>query len=203
MASQRLLIKLSALTLCLRTALSVPSFDLDNRVFNLSGGYGVTLDVGTPPQKEWLMLCITCEPSSSYVVAKDAKVQCPQDNSCYPTTYPRFDSTASSTFKGNGSEDLLIFSGAYDYNTTGTYFTDKMSINGQELQGLSLGLAHQSSVRWGALAMGFSRQKPNMLGLLPYAKQKGLIAAEAFSLWLNGACQLLPHHHLTVKLTLS
>ena len=151
--------------------------------------YTVTLDIGTPPQPQKLLFCATCSMADGFVIAKGSNITCMDVGPCIPYDGPTFDPEKSSTFKPNGTEDVMIFGGALEQNVNGVYFQDTASIGGLELKNLSIGLAKETYCYPGFFSLGFAPVREGLTSILTSLKAVGSIASESYSVWLNGADQ--------------
>ncbi|KUI58707.1 putative aspartic-type endopeptidase OPSB [Cytospora mali] len=147
-----------------------------------SGGYFASCTLGTPRQNMTLLL----DTGSS-----DVWVPGYMANLCEEC--PSFNSSDSSTFIdiGEGDFDIAYVDGSY---SKGDYFKDTFEIAGATVSNLTMGLGTNTTLTYGVVGVGYkyseaiveteslSSAYPN----LPLAMvNQGLIATNAYSLWLN------------------
>ena len=201
-----LLLLLLALEASFATAQNVVSFDIGKRnkplphptkskrdtvtakLGNANYLYYANITVGSPGQL--LQLQIDSGSSDVWMTATGDEYCQESYNACVGGT---FDSEQSSSFKrleGQPFEISYVDGSA----SSGTYFSDAMSIGGVSLDSLQMGLATKTSIGTGILGVGFASNEaicthdpdcepyPTLTQQL--VKQKK-INSQAYSLWLN------------------
>ncbi|KAI1372339.1 acid protease [Hypoxylon crocopeplum] len=157
----------------------------------LRGGYFASCQVGTPGQN--LTLQLDTGSSDIWVPSSTASVceTSSQNNGC---TFGSFDETASNTFTvvGEGEFSISYVDGSH---STGDYVADTFEIGGATLDNLTMGLGLSTDIPYGLVGVGYALNEAiisethsasSAYDNLPVLMQKqGLIATNAYSLWLN------------------
>ncbi|ORY70238.1 aspartic peptidase domain-containing protein [Pseudomassariella vexata] len=157
------------------------------------GGYFATTKVGTPGQD--LTLQLDTGSSDIWVPASSASV-CTETSSSSSVNqgcdFGSFDYEASTSFDdvGPGEFSISYVDGSH---SKGDYFTDNFEIGGATLTNVTMGLGLDTDIPYGLVGVGYALNEAAVAGglsevydNLPVQMQKeGLIATNAYSLWLN------------------
>ncbi|KAI1393027.1 acid protease [Hypoxylon trugodes] len=157
----------------------------------LRGGYFASCQVGTPGQNLTLQLDTGSSdiwvPSSSSSVCETSS----QSDGC---TFGSFDESSSSTTTvvGEGDFSINYVDGSH---SKGDYITETFEIGGATLKNMTMGLGLSTDIPYGLVGVGYTLNEANVSDTgstssqydnLPLLMQKeGLIATNAYSLWLN------------------
>jgi len=148
--------------------------------------YYANLTLGTPAQS--LRLHIDTGSSDLWVNTASSRLCESQTNPCEGGTY---DSSASSTYQlVNTDFNISYVDGS---GATGDYVTDTLTFGGQTIKSFQFGIGESSSSAQGVLGIGYAvnEVQVNRAGGNPYPNlpvalvDNGLIASNAYSLWLN------------------
>ncbi|ERS99543.1 uncharacterized protein SPSK_03287 [Sporothrix schenckii 1099-18] len=172
----------------LRSRASSPSTFIETLVNNVTGGgYYASVNVGTPPQPQ--VLVIDTGSSDVWVIASDADLctsstlQHKYRDTCSHT----YDSSKSSTYKLVNSEgfDITYLDGT---GSSGDYIADTFEIGGASIKALQMGLASQTIRGTGIMGISYSASESTLdtyPNLIDQFQEQGLIATKAYSLYLN------------------
>lgn len=171
----------------LRSRASSPNTYIETLVNNVTGGgYYASIDVGTPPQPQ--VLVIDTGSSDVWVVASDADLctssllQRKYGDTCSDT----YDSSKSSTYKLVSSDfDISYLDGT---GSSGDYITDTFAIGGASIKALQMGYATQTVRGTGIMGISYSASESTLdiyPNLIDQFEQQGLISTKAYSLYLN------------------
>ncbi|RYP26967.1 hypothetical protein DL768_011464 [Monosporascus sp. mg162] len=135
--------------------------------------YVVNASVGTPPQN--LSLALTLSDDESWVL--DANDHPYQDHGAF---WPG----NSSTFvrPGRDSFTLQYMDGQFAY---GDRIRETLWVGGAAVPNLTMGLAHETNARLGALALGFNYSSSGVPNFPDRMLAEGLVNSTAYSLWLD------------------
>ncbi|KAI1845497.1 hypothetical protein JX266_008355 [Neoarthrinium moseri] len=163
------------------------------------GGYFATVSVGTPAQNLTLQLDtgssdIWVPSSQSSVCEKSASRGGSSSSSSDGCTFGSFnpDKSSSYTVVGQGDFSIAYVDGSH---SKGDYFTDVFEIGGAKLSNMTMGLGEDTDIPYGLVGVGYAINEA-IVGTeqslsaaydnLPVLMQnEGLIATNAYSLWLN------------------
>ncbi|KAL1892853.1 hypothetical protein Sste5346_006745 [Sporothrix stenoceras] len=172
----------------LRSRANSPSTYIETLVNNVTGGgYYASVDVGTPPQPQ--VLVIDTGSSDVWVVASDADLctssllQRKYGDTCSDT----YDSSKSSTYELVSSEgfDISYLDGT---GSSGDYITDTFAIGGASIKALQIGYATQTVRGTGIMGISYSASESTLdtyPNLIDQFVQQDLISTKAYSLYLN------------------
>ncbi|KAI1137368.1 acid protease [Hypoxylon sp. FL0543] len=157
----------------------------------LRGGYFATCQVGTPGQN--LTLQLDTGSSDIWVPSSDSTV-CDQTSENEGCTLGSFDPNASSTTTIVGENEFSI-SYVDGSHSKGDYITETFEIAGATLKNMTMGLGISTDIPYGLVGVGYTlneaiigttHSSSSQYDNLPLLMQKqGLIATNAYSLWLN------------------
>ncbi|ROV93273.1 hypothetical protein VSDG_06913 [Cytospora chrysosperma] len=151
------------------------------------GGYFATCAVGTPSQNMTMQLDTG---SSDIWVPWSSALLCEE----YECSLGTFNPDNSSTYKdaGKGEFQIAYVDGSY---SKGDYFTDTFDIAGATISNVTMGLGKSTTIAYGLVGVGYkvneaivgtedsvSAAYPNLPVVMV---NEGLIATNAYSLWLN------------------
>ncbi|KAL5606171.1 hypothetical protein BROUX41_006062 [Berkeleyomyces rouxiae] len=158
---------------------SSSSDTLDMSWVNSQAAYFTNISVGTPSQS----LTVQIDTGSSDLWVPDASLEACQQGKC---ELGSFDSTSSSTFE----ETDVPFNITYGDNThaSGFYFNDSVTVAGQTLDGLVMGLGSDTDNYYGIMGIGLTKDEATASAYanLPVALvQGGVIKSPAYSIWLD------------------
>ncbi|KAI2467587.1 acid protease [Annulohypoxylon bovei var. microspora] len=157
----------------------------------LRGGYFASCSVGTPAQN--LTLQLDTGSSDIWVPSSSASV-CESSSSNGGCTLGSFDESASSSTSvvGEGEFSISYVDGSH---SKGDYITETFEIGGAKLTNLTMGLGLSTDIAYGLVGVGYTlneaiigttHSSSSQYDNLPVLMQKqGLIATNAYSLWLN------------------
>ncbi|KAL1896475.1 hypothetical protein Cpir12675_002764 [Ceratocystis pirilliformis] len=152
---------------------------LDASWLNSGSAYFTNISIGTPAQS----FNVQIDTGSSDLWVPDAASGACQDGNCQ---YGAFDLSSSSTYE----ETDVPFNITYGDNTfaSGLYFNDTVTISGQSLPGLVMGLGSDTDNFYGVMGIGFPRDEasPVLYHNLPAALvSDDIIKSSAYSIWLD------------------
>ncbi|KAI1414180.1 acid protease [Hypoxylon sp. FL1857] len=157
----------------------------------LRGGYFASCQVGTPGQN--LTLQLDTGSSDIWVPSSESSV-CDQTSENQGCTLGSFDQSASSTTTTVGENDFSI-SYVDGSHSRGDYITETFEIGGATLKNMTMGLGINTDIPYGLVGVGYTlneaiigttHSSSSQYDNLPVLMQKqGLIATNAYSLWLN------------------
>lgn len=164
------------------------------------GGYFASVSIGTPRQNLTLQLDTGSSdiwvPSSSASVCSTSSSgsRGGTSSSSDGCTFGSFNSDDSSTYTVVGQDEFSI-SYVDGSSSKGDYFTDDFEIGGTSLSNVTMGLGEETDISYGLVGVGYAINEA-IVGTeqsysaaydnLPVQMQKeGLIATNAYSLWLN------------------
>ncbi|KAL2887383.1 Acid protease [Ceratocystis lukuohia] len=155
------------------------SGSLDASWVNSDSAYFTNLTIGTPAQS----FNVQIDTGSSDLWVPDAASSACQDGNCQ---YGAFDSSSSSTYE----ETDVPFNITYGDNTfaSGFYFNDTVTISGQTLPGIVMGLGSDTDNFYGVMGIGFPKDEassalyPNLPATLV---SDDIIKSSAYSIWLD------------------
>lgn len=166
---------------------SSPNTYIETLVNNVTGGgYYASVDVGTPPQPQ--VLVIDTGSSDVWVVASDADL-------CTSSLLQRkYGDTCSDTYNANKSSTYKFVNSDFDISyldgtgSSGDYITDTFAIGGASIKALQMGYATQTVRGTGIMGISYSASEStldNYPNLIDQFEQQGLISTKAYSLYLN------------------
>ncbi|ROW18333.1 hypothetical protein VPNG_00494 [Cytospora leucostoma] len=150
-------------------------------------GYFATCTIGTPPQEVTLQL----DTGSSDVWVPWYSANVCEEEDCSLGT---FDPSNSTTYEVVGKDefDISYVDGTY---SKGDYFTDAFVIAGANVSNLTMGLGINTTIAAGLIGVGYTTAEAIVNNENTYSAQyvnlpqammdQGLIATNAYSLWLN------------------
>ncbi|KAI1089185.1 acid protease [Rostrohypoxylon terebratum] len=158
----------------------------------LRGGYFASCSVGTPAQN--LTLQLDTGSSDIWVPSSSASV-CEQTSSNSDgCSLGSFDESASSSTTVVGENEFSI-SYVDGSHSKGDYITETFEIGGAKLTNMTMGLGLSTDIPYGLVGVGYTlneaiigttHSSSSQYDNLPLLMQKqGLIATNAYSLWLN------------------
>ncbi|KAI8964640.1 acid protease [Daldinia sp. FL1419] len=157
----------------------------------LRGGYFASCSVGTPGQNLTLQLDTG---SSDIWVPSSNSVVCQRTSNNPGCTLGSFDESDSSSFSVVGENEFSI-SYVDGSHSKGDYISEAFEIGGAQLSNLTMGLGVNTDIPYGLVGVGYvaseaivstTRTTSSEYDNLPVVMQKqGLIATNAYSLWLN------------------
>ncbi|KAL7620139.1 hypothetical protein AAE478_009132 [Parahypoxylon ruwenzoriense] len=157
----------------------------------LRGGYFASCQVGSPGQN--LTLQLDTGSSDIWVPSSGASV-CQTSSQNSGCTFGSFDESASDTFSVVSTNDFSI-SYVDGSHSRGDYVADTFEIGGAALKNMTMGLGLETDIPYGLVGVGYALNEAIVAGSgstsevydnLPVLMQKeGLIATNAYSLWLN------------------
>ncbi|KIV77383.1 hypothetical protein PV11_09181 [Exophiala sideris] len=148
--------------------------------------YYANLTLGTPAQP--LRLHIDTGSSDLWVNTANSTFCEAKDDNCEGGTYSI---SSSSTYKYVNSEFNISY--VDGTSAVGDYVTDTLGFGGETLDNFQFGIGESSTSSQGVLGIGYASEEVavNRAGLQPYSNlpvalvDAGLIASNAYSLWLN------------------
>ncbi|OTB17560.1 hypothetical protein K445DRAFT_311052 [Daldinia sp. EC12] len=157
----------------------------------LKGGYFASCTVGTPGQN--LTLQLDTGSSDIWVPSSSSSV-CQQTSNSQGCTLGSFDESDSKSFSVVGENEFSI-SYVDGSHSKGDYIAETFEIGGATLTNLTMGLGINTDIPYGLVGVGYvaseaivdsTRSTSSAYDNLPLLMQKqGLIATNAYSLWLN------------------
>ncbi|KAI0011910.1 mitochondrial elongation factor g 1-like protein [Xylariaceae sp. FL0662B] len=154
------------------------------------GGYFASCAVGTPAQNLTLQL----DTGSSDIWVPSSSATACEKNGGQGCTFGSFDQDKSSTFESI-SEGNFKISYVDGSSSRGDYIADTFEIGGATLKNMTMGLGLRTDIPYGLVGVGYALNEAVVAGSgsassaydnLPVLMQKqGLIATNAYSLWLN------------------
>ncbi|KAI1647040.1 acid protease [Daldinia loculata] len=157
----------------------------------LRGGYFASCTVGTPPQN--LTLQLDTGSSDIWVPSSSSSV-CQETTDNQGCTLGSFDESASTSFSVVGQSEFSI-SYVDGSHSKGDYIAETFGIGDVTLTNLTMGLGVNTDIPYGLVGVGYvaseaivgsTRSTSSTYDNLPVKMQKeGLIATNAYSLWLN------------------
>ncbi|KAK7739859.1 hypothetical protein SLS53_005452 [Cytospora paraplurivora] len=151
------------------------------------GGYFATCTIGTPGQEVTLQL----DTGSSDVWVPSSSAQVCEEDDCSLGTFESSNSTTFEVVK----EDEFDISYVDETYAKGDYFTDTFVIGGANVSNLTMGLGINTTIPYGLVGVGFTTGEAIVGTEFSYAAKyanlpaamsdQGLIATNAYSLWLN------------------
>lgn len=192
-----------------RRAVGTQQEDIANSV--VRGGYFATCSLGTPSQD--VILQLDTGSSDIWIPSSDAAICDVSENACSlgtckcdkPTTRGHrvvllthntftVNANASSTFDdfGTGDFEISYVDGSF---SKGDYFRDTFTIANATLSNMTMGLGKQTTIPYGLVGVGYSANEAiinteqslsaEYANLPALMMNQGLIATNAYSLWLN------------------
>ncbi|KAI0126328.1 aspartic peptidase domain-containing protein [Xylariales sp. AK1849] len=156
-----------------------------------TGGYFASVTIGSDKQKLTLQLDTGSSdiwvPYSGASVCTSSASSRATSSSSTGCTFGSFDPDTSTSFVdvGEGAFDINYVDGSH---SKGDYFTDDFAIGGASLTNMTMGLGIDTDIPYGLVGVGYALDEASKTTYdnLPVQLQKeGLIATNAYSLWLN------------------
>lgn len=160
------------------------------------GGYFATVSIGTPSQNLTLQLDtgssdIWVPSSEASICSTSGRTSSSSSSGC---TFGSFDHSASTSYTvvGQGEFSISYVDGS---SSKGDYFTDDFEIGGASLTNVTMGLGEETDIAYGLVGVGYAINEAIVGTEQSYSaaydnlpvqmKNEGLIATNAYSLWLN------------------